>query len=67
MFGVQAMFTAVMVAAGGAAADKWGLGVVFYLLAASMLIANVLVYLMPRHKPGREPGQGAPAPDRPDQ
>ena len=51
MFGVQAMFTAVMVAAGGAAADKWGLGVVFYLLAASMLIANVLVYLMPRHTP----------------
>jgi predicted MFS family arabinose efflux permease len=56
MFGVQAMFVAVMVTAGGAAADRWGLGVVFYLLAASMLIANVLVYLMPGH----EPGPGAP-------
>ncbi len=53
MFGAQAMFTAVMVTVGGAAADRWGLGVVFYLLAASMLIANVLVYLMPHHKPGQ--------------
>ena len=55
MFGVQSMFVAIIVTVGGAAADQWGLGVVFYLLAASMLIANVLVYLMPHH----EPGQGA--------
>jgi MFS family permease len=55
MFGVQAMFVAIIVTVGGAAADRWGLGVVFYLLAASMLIANVLVYLMPHH----EPSQGA--------
>ncbi len=55
MFGVQALFTAVMVIVGGMIADRWGLGVVFYLLAASMLIANVLVYLMPHH----DPGQGA--------
>ena len=55
MFGVQAMFVAIIVPVGGAAADRWGLGVVFYLLAASMLIANVLVYLMPHH----EPSQGA--------
>ena len=55
MFGVQSMFVAIIVTVGGAAADRWGLGVVFYLLAASMLIANVLVYLMPHH----EPGQGA--------
>ena len=47
MFGVQALFTAIMVTGGAAAADRWGLDVVFYLLAASMLIANVLVYLMP--------------------
>jgi sugar phosphate permease len=56
MFGVQALFTAVMVTSGGMIADRWGLGMVFYVLAASMLIANVLVYLMPHHKPG----QGAP-------
>jgi MFS family permease len=55
MFGVQAMFVAIIIPVGGAAADRWGLGVVFYLLAASMLIANVLVYLMPHH----EPSQGA--------
>ena len=53
MFGVQAMFTAIMVVGGGAAADRWGLGVVFYGLAGSMLVANVLVYLMPHHKPGQ--------------
>ena len=60
MFGVQAMFVAIIVTVGGAAADRWGLGVVFYLLAASMLIANVLVYFMPHHEPGHELGQGAP-------
>ncbi len=46
MFGVQALFTAIMVAGGGAVADRWGLEAVFYLLALSMLVANVLVYLL---------------------
>lgn len=52
MFGVQALFTAIMLAVGGAVADQWGLGVVFYLLAGSMLVANVLVYLLPNRLPG---------------
>ena len=46
MFGVQSLFTAIMVAGGGAVADRWGLEAVFYLLALSMLVANVLVYLL---------------------
>ena len=57
MFGVQAMFTAIMVTGGGAVADVWGLGVVFYLLAASMLIANVLVYMLPDKLQGRGNGK----------
>ena len=52
MFGVQALFTTVMLMVSGAIADAWGLGVVFYLLAASMLAANVLVYLLPNQLPG---------------
>ncbi len=46
MFGVQSLFTAIMVTGGGAVADRWGLEAVFYLLALSMLVANVLVYLL---------------------
>ncbi len=52
MFGVQALFTTIMLVAGGAIAEQWGLGVVFYLLAGSMLAANVLVYLLPNRLPG---------------
>ena len=52
MFGVQALFVVVISTTGGMIADRWGLGVVFYLLAASMLAANVLVYLLPHHDPG---------------
>jgi len=51
MFGVQALFTTIMLAVGGGVADKWGLQVVFYLLAASMLVANVLVYMLPNKLP----------------
>jgi len=52
MFGVQALFTAVVLALGGAMADAWGLTVVFYLLALCMLAANVLVWFLPHHAPG---------------
>jgi len=47
MFGFQAMFTVIMVTGGGVVADAWGLSVVFYILAAAMLVANVLVYMLP--------------------
>ncbi len=52
MFGVQSLFVVFISAAGGMIADRWGLGVVFYVLAAAMLIANVLVYFLPHHDPG---------------
>lgn len=52
MFGVQALFTTVMLMVSGGVADKWGLEVVFYLLAGSMLAANVLVYMLPNNLPG---------------
>ena len=47
MFGVQAFFVVIMTTVGGIMADNWGLVVVFYFLAASMLVANVLVYNLP--------------------
>jgi MFS family permease len=56
MFGVQSLFTSAMLAGGGVVADKWGLDVVFWLLAASMLAANVLVYFLPHHAPARDGG-----------
>ena len=59
MFGVQSMFTAGMLAGGGLVADAFGLTVVFYLLAAAMLVANVLVYFLPHHAPAGAPA-GAP-------
>ncbi len=54
MFGVQSLFTAVVLAGGGGLADAFGLTVVFYLLAACMLVANVLVYFLPHHAPTKD-------------
>ncbi|NQU61513.1 MAG: MFS transporter [Rhodospirillales bacterium] len=47
MFGVQSLFVVIMTIVGGVMADLWGLKAVFYFLAASMLVANVLVYNLP--------------------
>jgi len=54
MFGAQAGLSALVPAVGGLIADIWGLTVVFYMLAAIMLLANVMVYMLPGHRP--EPG-----------
>jgi MFS family permease len=51
MFGTQAGLSALVPTVGGIIADIWGLTVVFYLLAAIMLVANVMVYLLPGHRP----------------
>jgi len=51
MFGAQSALTAIIMTAGGFAADTWGLTVVFYILAAIMLVANVLVVMLPHHDP----------------
>ncbi len=52
MFGSQSIFSVMAPAIGGMIADQWGLSAVFYFLAATMLIANLLVYLLPHQAPG---------------
>lgn len=47
MFGTQSLLSAAVPPIGGAIADAYGLPAVFYFLAAAMLIANLLVYLLP--------------------
>ncbi len=48
LFGAQSLLSAAGPLLGGLIADIWGLAYVFYALAGTMLIANVLVYLLPR-------------------
>ena len=50
MFGVQSGLSAIVPVVGGILADGWGLPVVFYMLAATMLVANAMVYLLPNHE-----------------
>jgi len=54
MFGTQAALAALMPLLGGIMADRWGLGSVFYLLAGTMLVANLLVLLLPHERPRGE-------------
>jgi MFS family permease len=51
MFGTQALLSAAVPVVGGLVADVYGLPVVFYLLAATMLVANGLVALLPPKDP----------------
>ncbi len=55
MFGTQAVLSAAVPVIGGIIADGYGLAVVFYLLAATMIVANVMVYLLPGETAAREP------------
>ena len=50
MFGTQSIFSVVMPVIGGAVADRYGLASVFYLLAASVLVANLVVVVLPREE-----------------
>lgn len=47
LFGTQSAFSAAVPVVGGLIADRWGLPSVFYVLAAAMLIANLLVWMLP--------------------
>ena len=49
MFGAQSLLSGAAPFVGGLVADTWGLPVVFYCLAGTMLVANVLVYMLPHH------------------
>ncbi|MBE0616012.1 MAG: MFS transporter [Burkholderiales bacterium] len=52
LFGAQSLLSGAAPLAGGMIADTWGLAAVFYALAGTMLVANVMVYLLPRHDQG---------------
>jgi MFS family permease len=47
LFGTQSALSMIIPVLGGFVADQFGVGAVFYLLAACMLIANLLVFLLP--------------------
>jgi MFS family permease len=47
LFGTQAALSMVVPIVGGAVADLWGLTEVFYFIAATMLIANAMVVILP--------------------
>ena len=51
MFAMQSAWTPVVVLVSGLIADEFGLLYVFYLIAASMLAANIVAYFLPGEKP----------------
>jgi MFS family permease len=53
LFGAQSAFSALVPLAGGLVADQWGLAAVFYVLAASMLVSNLIVLALPNGAPAR--------------
>jgi MFS family permease len=50
LFGAQALLSMLAPLIGGALADGFGLIAAFYFLAATILIANLLVFLLPRER-----------------
>ncbi|MFT6581475.1 MAG: MFS family permease [Alphaproteobacteria bacterium] len=48
LFGTQAGLSVLMPLIGGAVADAYGLSEVFYVIAAIMLAANAVVFVLPR-------------------
>jgi MFS family permease len=50
MFSVQAFNAAIMPIIGGVLADKYGLTSVFYFLGGVLLLANVVVFLLPKEE-----------------
>jgi MFS family permease len=47
MFGCQAVGSAIGPVLGGAIADVWGLNSTFYFIAATIVVANFFIFLMP--------------------
>ncbi len=52
MFGTQSLFSILMPLIGGVIADTYGLAAVFYMLAFTVLVANSIVYLLPKDGAG---------------
>jgi MFS family permease len=53
LFGIQSGLSALAPAIGGMMADAWGLRSVFLMLGGTILIANLLTFLLPREDAGR--------------
>ncbi|MCB1742119.1 MAG: MFS transporter [Gammaproteobacteria bacterium] len=47
LFGTQSALSMLTPVVGGVIADQYGVGAVFYFLAAAMLVANLLVFMLP--------------------
>lgn len=66
LFTVQSLFSALTPVVGGAVADRFGLPVVFYAIAVSVLVGNLLLRLVPDlHKARAVPAHEAPADRQP--
>ena len=52
MFGTQSGFSIVMPIIGGMLADQYGLASVFYMLAGTILMTNILTLGLPKERPG---------------
>ena len=50
LFGTQALLTMIMMPVGGVIADHFGLHMVFYCLAGTILLANLIVYWLPANR-----------------
>ena len=48
LFGVQAVGAAVSPWLGGMISDAWGIYAAFYFLAGTIVVANLLIFLMPK-------------------
>lgn len=55
LFGAQSAFSALVPLVGGLIADRWGLESVFYILAGTLLISNLIVYFLPNDRRRRFP------------
>jgi MFS family permease len=61
LFTTQALFAALMPLIGGVIADRYGLLMVFYVIALSLVIANVTMLTVPDLRPGRPGPEAGPA------
>lgn len=53
LFGIQSALSTLAPAVGGLIADAWGLRAVFLMLGGTILVANLLTFLLPREDPQR--------------
>lgn len=58
LFGVQSLFSSLAPVLGGWIADRWGLSMTFYFLAATILLANILI-LFVQDTSAEKPVEGA--------